>query len=110
MALNNCRICDKQYNYCPHCKRYESWKAYACSPEHYQIHLIIDELNEGIINKLEAKTKFNNIGINENYNFDEFLPEITEVIKAIILFEEKPKKTTRKKAAKLESIDIRKKE
>lgn len=99
MALNNCRICDKKYNYCPHCRRYESWKAYACSPEHYQIHLIIDELNEDIINKLEAKTKFQNIGIDENYNFDEFLPEIAEVIKTIISFEEKPKKTTRKKVA-----------
>lgn len=110
MALNNCRICDKKYNYCPHCKRYESWKAYACSPEHYQIHLIIDELNEGIINKLEAKTKFDNIGLNENYNFDEFLPEIAKVIKTIISFEEKPTKTTRKKVVKVEATDKRQKE
>lgn len=96
MAKNKCLICDKEYNYCPHCKRYESWKMYTCCAEHYQIKLILTEFREGILTALEAKNKFQNIGIRLDYDFSEFLPEITRDIKIILNTKSKPKRTTKK--------------
>lgn len=79
-----CKICGKLYHYCPHCGRYEKWMAHACCSEHYEIHLILTELREGIFDKEQAKNAFKNIGIDENYDFSKLLPAIARDIKKII--------------------------
>ena len=88
-----CWICGKEYNYCPHCRRYQTWMKHSCSPKHYQIELLLEEYREGIVNKTEAAQCFCNIGIDENYDFSEFLPEVARDIKDIINFEDVPTKS-----------------
>lgn len=84
MAKYHCWICDKEYNYCPYCKRYETWKSKTCSSEHYQIHIILQEFREGVLTKAQAKKKFNNIGIDNDYNFSKLIPAVARDIKQIL--------------------------
>lgn len=85
MANNKeCWICGKTYNYCPKCEKVGSWRAIACSPEHFQIDTIIREYREGIITKNEAVSLFDNIGINNKYDFKNILPSVVNDIKKII--------------------------
>ena len=85
----SCWICGKDYDYCPHCKRAETWKSTTCSTEHYQIHLILQELREGVLTKIEAKQRLKNIGIDNNYNFDKMIPAVARDVKEIIKTKEK---------------------
>lgn len=87
-----CWICGKEYNYCPHCPRYEQWQSNSCSTEHYQINLILGELREGVINESEAKVRFDNIGINEDYDFSQLLPSVARDIQKNIMSVSRRKK------------------
>ena len=71
--------------------------AHSCCSKHYQVELILEEYREGITTKSEAAQCFLNIGIDENYDFSEFLPEVSRDIRAIICSN---KKTTRAKTIK----------
>lgn len=90
-----CWVCGKQYHYCPHCEAIASWKAIACTPRHYQIHMILSEYREGVYNKEEAKAAFEHIGICEE-DYDTLLESVTRDIKLIMEDKDnKSSKTTR---------------
>lgn len=84
MSKYHCWICDKEYDYCPHCKRYETLKSKTCSGEHYQIHIILQEFREGVLTKAQAKKKFNNIGIDKESDFSNMIPAVAKDIKKIL--------------------------
>lgn len=94
MAKVRCWICGKEYDYCSNCRRYETWKVKTCSELHYQINFILEELREGVLTKLEAKNKLNNIGVNDEYDFTKMLSSVSDVIKNIL--KTKPKRTVKK--------------
>ena len=79
-----CWICGKEYEYCPHCRRYQTWKKHSCCPSHYQIEMIMNEFREGVTTKEEATIEFSNIGITEDYDFSNLLPAVARDIKEII--------------------------
>ena len=78
-----CWICGKSYEYCSKCDRLNTWKLVGCTREHFQIANILDEFRGNVITAKEAKEKFKNIGVTAD-NLDSLLPEVTNVIKAII--------------------------
>ena len=80
----NCWICGKEYNYCPNCEEYGSWRATACTSEHYQIHEVITEFREKVIDEKEATQLLSNIGITADSDLNNLLPSITAWIKDII--------------------------
>lgn len=92
---NKCHICGKEYNYCPSCGERGTWKAQACSPEHYQVIQIFRDYREGVTNAKEATERFNYIGINADSNLD-YLEEVSRDIKAIIA-KGTPKKVSKPK-------------
>lgn len=82
--LRRCWICGTEYKYCEKCDPLHSWKTMACTRNHYQIVMILDEYRNGVISAKEATEKFKNVGITFNSNFSEYLPEIAKLIKKII--------------------------
>ena len=102
MGKTTCQICGKEYDYCPNCDKVKNWRRYACTPEHYQIVMILTEYREGVIDAKEATECFANIGITANSELD-LLDAVTRDIKAII---EKgtPKRVPKPKAKSEESI------
>lgn len=83
--LRTCWICGTEYKYCEKCDPLHSWKTMACSRSHYQVVMIIDEWRNGITTSVESVEKFKNIGITLGSDFSEYLPEVVELIKKIIL-------------------------
>lgn len=82
--LKHCWICGTEYKYCEKCDPLHSWKSVACTPNHYQVVMIIDEHRDGVITSKEATEKFKNIGITLDSDFSEYLPEVAIHIKTII--------------------------
>lgn len=80
---NNCWICGKEYDACLNCNKTNGWKRFACSEEHYQIHQILSEYREGIINPKEATEMFEHLDIKADTELN-LLEAITTDIKAII--------------------------
>jgi hypothetical protein len=93
----NCWICGKEYNYCPNCEEYGSWRATACTSEHYQIHEVITEFREKVIDEKEATQLLSNIGITADSDLNNLLPSITASIKDIIA-KGTPKKVSKQKS------------
>ena len=93
----NCWICGREYNYCPNCEEYGSWRATACTSEHYQIHEIITELHEKVIDEKEATQLLSNIGITADSDLNNLLPSVTARIKDIIT-KGTPKKVSKPKS------------
>lgn len=93
----NCWICGKEYNYCPNCEEYGSWRATACTSEHYQIHEVITEFREKVIDEKEATQLLSNIGITADSDLNNLLPSITAWIKDIIA-KGTPKKVSKPKS------------
>ena len=48
-----CPICGKEYLHCDKCKKYGGYRALACSPEHFQFHIFIEEYRNGVITSEE---------------------------------------------------------
>ena len=46
--VTTCMICGKKYNYCPNCAKTHGWNFYADTREHYQIYMILEEMNSKI--------------------------------------------------------------
>lgn len=99
-VVKECWICGKKFSYCPNCKRKETWKKETCTTEHYQINLILDELREGVITKSEAKKRFENVGVNDNYDFSKLLPAVARDIKEIL----NTKRSVKYKSEKVKNI------
>ena len=88
MATNlnkRCQICGDMYNHCVKCKELAGWRAIADTHEHYQVATVIREHREGIIDSIEAKKMFENIGITLKSDFSAYLPEVARDIKKLIL-------------------------
>ena len=60
---NSCWICGKEYDACLNCNKINGWKRFTCSEEHYQIHQILSEYREGIINPKEATEMLSAVGV-----------------------------------------------
>ena len=97
-ALIECWICGNLHEYCSHCAAYHGWKYVADTPEHYQIYLTIEDYNNGVITKEEAKSLFNtHHEIKASDDLSWMLPHVEKNVREII--GEKPAKepkTTRK--------------
>lgn len=93
-----CMICGSKYVYCPNCARTHSWNFYADTRKHYQIYMILDELNRKVINIKDAKVMFENIGIITDADLSDIKPNIAKQILKIVNYT-KPK-TTKKKHEK----------
>lgn len=91
----HCQICDKGYHYCNTCGERGNWRAYACSPECWQITLILTDYREGIINAKEATQQFEHIGITINSDLSAYLEGVGRDIKNIIT-NGTPKKSNKK--------------
>lgn len=100
---NNCWICGKEYDACISCDKLNGWKRYTCSPEHYQIHVIISEYKQGIITAKEATEQFATYGITADSELH-FLDKINKRIKAIIA-EGTPKRIPKSKNKSEEITD-----
>ena len=84
-TLIECWICGKPHEYCSHCAAYHGWKYVADTPEHYQIYLTIEDYNDGVITKEEAKSYLNEIhGIKSSDDLSWMLPNVEKNIREII--------------------------
>lgn len=92
--LTKCKICGEQYNYCPNCANTHAWKFYACTHEHYQIHMILDGYKAKVYSKDQACEQFERIGITASSDLSNLLPEISDFIKKIVTVEEETKEKT----------------
>lgn len=79
-----CWICGKQYEYCYKCDKVNSWKLSACSRVHFQINTILNEYRGKVLTILEAKEKFNNIGIVTEDELIDLLPAVKADVMKII--------------------------
>jgi len=89
--MRKCWICGKEYSFCPVCQSERSWRAKACTAEHYQINQIITEYREGILTAVQAKEKLENIGFDGSTG--SFLPSVGELIQEILSAKRRKKKT-----------------
>lgn len=96
--LTSCMICGKKYNYCPSCSRTHAWNFYTDTHRHYQIYMIIEELNSGVISVDEAKNMLENTGVSADTDRSEFKPSVADQIRKIVNYtESKTVKLSKKK-------------
>lgn len=96
--LTSCMICGKKYNYCPSCSRTHAWNFYTDTHRHYQIYMIIEELNSGVISVEEAKNMLENTGVSADTDRSEFKPSVADQIRKIVNYtESKTVKLSKKK-------------
>ena len=82
--LTTCMVCGKKYNYCPSCSRTHAWQFYTDTRQHYQIYMIIEELNAKVFTIGEAKIALENIGITADTDLSEFKPSVADQINKIV--------------------------
>lgn len=97
--LIECWVCGKEHEYCPTCGQTHGWKFVACTPEHYQIHMTIENYLHGGLTKEQAGetfAKMSNVHAEDDLSW--MLPSVEKCVRKII--GEKPKdkiiKTTKK--------------
>lgn len=82
--VTTCMICGKKYNYCPNCAKTHGWNFYADTREHYQIYMILEEVNCKICSIEEAKIQFNNIGITSDTDLSDLKPNVAGQVRRIL--------------------------
>lgn len=92
--VKKCSVCGKEYNYCPNCEKTHAWKFYTCIPEHYQIHMALDQYRSDVFDKKDTADYFETIGITPDKDLSFLLPEVEKDIRLII--GEKPIKKNKK--------------
>ncbi len=52
-----CKVCGVGYFACNDCDRkdYITWRAVACTPEHFQAYMVLHDYDSGIVDKAKAK-------------------------------------------------------
>lgn len=90
MSQNNhwCSVCGTGYYACDSCKEVSSfkpWRTITDTIEHYKIHLIVTDYNNGLIEKTEAKNKLAKL----DYKLTDLKDGVQAVIKEIIGAESK---------------------
>jgi hypothetical protein len=80
MYNHECIICGKKYKYCDKCKQYGNWRTIADVPEHYQLHLLIQEHRNDIISDDEFIEAIARHDITSPSDYKDFLPEVSKYI------------------------------
>lgn len=99
-----CAVCGKGYHACDSCdsaKSFTPWRKFTCTIEHFQLFMILREFNNGSIPKEEARSLIGNFDLSEK---DTFKEGARVVIEAILKDDEVVRKTTKKKATKVEVV------
>ena len=90
--FTKCSICDEKYTYCPNCSATHAWKFYTDKYECYQIFMILKQYNSNQIDKSEAKSMLEQIGITSKSDLSIYKPKIADKIKNILAVEQKDDK------------------
>lgn len=86
--LTKCSICGETYSYCPNCANTHAWKFYTDSYECYQIFMVLKQYGSKQIDKSEAKTMLERIGITEKTDLSIYKPKIAERLTNILTDDE----------------------
>lgn len=108
MANKKCGVCGGEYDYCLKCEKTHAWKFYACSPEHYQIHMVLDQYRGGVFDKEMATDCFARYSITADKDLSYLLPEVERDVRLIIgkkPIEEKSEAFSEKKNKKFVKTD-----
>lgn len=90
--FTKCSICDERYSYCPNCSSTHAWKFYTDKYECYQIFMVLKQYNSNQIDKSEAKSMLEQIGITNKSDLSIYNPKIAGTIKNILTDEQHDKK------------------
>lgn len=92
-----CWVCGKPHDYCPTCGQTHGWKFVADTPEHYQIHLTIEDFRGGVLTKEQAIEVFaDKCGVHADDDLSWMLPNVEKGVREIIGEKKKETKTTKK--------------
>lgn len=83
-TLCKCKICQKEYEYCPSCKSnksYHSWRSYADTTNCYKIFMILRDSALGNISHNEAKLQLSKCDLSQR---DNYFPRIRTQINEIL--------------------------
>lgn len=107
-----CIICGKGYHACDSCseiKEFKPWRTVTDTVQHYQIYAVIKEYNGKLIDKKEAKTMLNNIGVDLK-QVSAFKEDVRNVLNEILREEKTAAKSAKKTVVKPNSTDDNTKE
>lgn len=64
---HKCKACGVMYYACNDCdtKKFISWRAAACCPEHYQVYITLFDYDKGDIDKATARERLEEFGVGE---------------------------------------------
>lgn len=92
-----CWVCGKEHDYCPTCGRTHGWKYVADTHEHYQIYMVMNEFQTGVLTKADAAEILARFEITPEANLSWMIPAVEKVVRDIIgNGEKKTIKTTKK--------------
>ena len=101
-----CEICDKPYYRCSKCDSTPHYKTHTCSPECYQIYMVLSEVeaDNNVLTNSEAAQKFAYLGITLDSDFNKYRDGVASSMKRIIK-EGMPKAEPPKKKNKSKLFD-----
>lgn len=92
-----CWVCGKEHEYCPTCGQTHGWRFVACKPEHYQIHMTIEEYRHHALTKEQAIEMFaEKCGVHANDDLSWMLPNVEKGVREIIGERTRATKNTKK--------------
>lgn len=93
-----CKICGKGYYACNDCdsRNYITWRAVACTPEHFQAYMILHAYDGTDESRLESQKQLESVI--DVSQIDQFTDTTKQLMKEI--FEYKPKETETKQKSK----------
>lgn len=71
-----CSICGSRYYACLSCKdkmKLHPWKAFCCSPSHFQVSQVVRGFSTGIYDKEEFKSKLQNVDLSDLDSYKEHI-------------------------------------
>lgn len=108
-----CIVCSTRYTYCPTCTAYASiprWKNIYHDENCRNIYNIASEYAHGMIDKDEAKTRFNNCDLSNKESFKEFyvsvINEVFAEVKKTVIETKEDKEAKANKEDKVEVLDV----
>lgn len=78
-----CIICGKGYHACDDCakiKAFKPWRTLADTPEHFQIYSVLQDYNNKLISRTEAREMLSNIDLSEKRSFKEGVKKVIDEI------------------------------
>ena len=80
----NCAICGKSYHKCSKCNEMAQYKAFVCSPECYQVFLIMKDFEEGVLTESDATERYAYLDITLDSDFSKYTEGVASAIKRTI--------------------------